>query len=596
MARSKERVLHAIAGVATLALLALAILHFRETPPPSQPVVELDAAPPAGVRPGQLSVSPDGRHLVMSVMPPGSLWVRSMDSVEWREFSGTDAARYPFWSPDSTEIGFFADQKLRKVALAGGPSQTIAEALDGRGGSWGDDGTILFSPVPFGQVYSVTESGGDPVAVTEVGDEAESHRFPHLLPDGRHFLYQVSGTSPETSGIHLGSLGGEFPRRLLPDASNAIYVPSGSRANAGFVLFVREATLMAQPFDASRSEFSDGAVALPIAPPFAGNAGFYGFSTSASGVLAYGAARDVGPRRLAWVDRAGTVVDRTDLVADGLGNIELSPEGGHVAYSAVEGGNRDVWTYDLIRQTRIRLSDQPGNDHLPIWSSDGTQVAFRSVQPVTFGDVYLSQTDGSSAAVALVSETAEEFPFDWSHDGRFILYGSRGDETFYDLWYLERATSDDSWEPRLFLNTPANERSARLSPDGRHVAYVSDESGQGQVYVQPFPGGGRRTTVSTDGGAGPHWSRDGNELFYVAPGDALVAVEVSTRGEFSIGDSRRLFQRARPTLRAGSYDVSLDGQRFLVTEPVAAAGEGTATADSSVRVVMNWPAKFIPEQ
>ncbi len=593
--RSTHRLVLALLAVATLALLAVSFTHFTEPLSQDSPVIEMAAAPlPGGAQPGQLSVSPDGRHLAATQVPSGSLWVRSLDSVEWSELSRAGNARYPFWSPDSAEIGFFADGKLMKVALAGGPSQAIADAAAGSGGSWSSDGVILFTPVRFGQIFRVAASGGDPIPVTEEGEAALSHRFPHFLPDGQHFLYQVSGASPEQTGVYLGSLGGEAHRRLLPDGSNAIYVRGGRHTEAGFLLFVRERTLMAQPFDLSRLELSDGPVALLVSPQLTGDPGFFGFSASLSGVLAYSTTSSGGQRRLAWVDRAGRVVERTDVEVDNGVTVALSPDGRRVAYNAVEGGNRDVWIYDFARDTRIRLSDQPGPDSAPVWSPDSKQVAFASTQSTTFSDVFVGPADGSSAPEALVSEVGQETPTDWSHDGRFILYDSRGGDTLRDLWLLERTTAGDSWEARPFLSTLASERHARLSPDGRYVAYRSDESGQREVYVQPFPDGGRKTAISSSGGGAPRWSRDGNELFYVASDGTLVAVEVSTEGDFSVGDATRLFQVAG--LTSARYDVSVDGQRFLVTEALVDGGDGEIASDSSVRLIVNWPAKFLPEQ
>jgi len=593
--RPAPRVLQATAAVLALALAAVAFLHFREAPAPRLTVVEFSADLPPGLQPGQLSLSPDGAHLAMTVEPPGSLWVRTLDSVDWHELAGTQGARYPFWSPNSANIGFFADEKLKKIALAGGPPQTITAAADGRGGSWGNDGTIVFSPDPFGRIYRVAESGGESIQVTQTLEQGTSDRFPHLLPGGRHFLYDAGGASSELNGIYLGSLEGESPRRLLPDESNSIFVPRGPRDNAGFLLFVRERTLMAQPFNSLTVQLAGGPIALSVAPPYAGNAAFYGFSASDSGALAHSATNDMGMRRLVWVDRTGAVVDRTDLVAEGLLSIALSPDGKRVAYTALAGANADIWTYDFARQTRIRLSSQPGVDHAPVWAPDGKQIAFRAINPATFGDVYLVDTDGSSAPADLIAEIVEETPSDWSQDGRFILYEKRGEKTSYDLWYLERAAQGEGWERRLFLDTPARERTPRLSPNGRYVAYTSDESGQEEVYVQPFPAGGDRTAISTEGGTGPLWSRDGRELFYVAPGNTLVAVEVSTRGEFAVGGSKRLFQHPGMVDTFWyNYDVSLDGRRFLVAEPVAADGKPLPLTNSSIRFVLNWQAKLLP--
>ena len=460
------QVVAAVLGVALLGLLAV---HLMEAPPPSPPTVEFSVPAPEGLRSGQLSLSPDGRQLVMSTIPLGSLWVRPLDSVEWRELANTDGARYPFWSPDSDEIGFFADGSLKKVALAGGPSQTIAEAANGRGGSWGADGTILFAPIPTGgQIQSVPESGGEPVPVTEATEGGSpSRRFPHLLPDGRHFLYSDGLTTPELSGVYLGSLGGDPPRRLVPDDSNAVYVPRSPGADSGFLLFIREDTLMAQPFDAARLELSGGRIALPVAPPVAGNVGFYGFSASPSGMLAYSTSDSGGLQRLVWVDRAGTMVERIDLVEPGLVLPRISADGGRVAYTVVEGGNYDVWTYDLSLGTRTRLSNNPSIDFLQVWSPDGTQTAFASlVQGGTSYDILLSPTDGSAPPTTLVSTELAEAPQDWSRDGRFILYTVLRPETQRDIWYLERSGTADSWESQSFLSTTAVESAPRLSPAG----------------------------------------------------------------------------------------------------------------------------------
>ena len=435
-------------------------------------------------------------------------------------------------------------------------------------------------------------AGGEPTPVTEAAEGASpTRRFPQWLPDGRHFLYS-DGTSSAEPGIYLGSLDGEPPRRLLPDNSNPLYVAGEAEPEAGSLLFVREGTLMSQAFDASRLEFSGDAVALPVKPGSPRNVGFYGFAASNSGLLAYSDSAVAGPRRLVWVDRAGTVVQKTNLIAEGLSMPRLSPDGQRVAYVSREGSNSDVWVYDLARETRARLSNVSGSDLFPIWSPDGRQVAFR--QGVT--QLVLRSADGSDAAIQLPGEGPNVHPTDWSSDGRFLLYGMQDPVSRIDFWSLERTgAGEGDWQARQFLATPSNEGQGRLAPNGRYVAYVSDESGRAEVYVQRFPDDGQRTTVSTEGGTAPVWSRDGSELFYVDPADTLVAVDVSTTGEFAINEVVRLLHQDSLTTsgsKSPSYDVSLDGQRFLVTEP--ADGE-TAAANSSIRFVQNWPAKYLPQ-
>ncbi len=595
MKRSSQRALQAVAAVATFALLALAALHFQEAPPLSLPTVEFSAAAPEGLRPGQMSLSPDGRYLAVSgsIGDPESLWVRSLDSDEWRQLDSTAGATFPFWSPNSEEIGFFADGRLKKISAAGGPPQTIAEANDGRGGSWGKDGTILFAPLPFGQILRVSESGGEPSPVTEpTGNDDVARGFSQLLPDGTHFLY-ADRLAQEQTGIYLGSLDGGAPRRLLPDSSNHLYMPGADGSERGFLLFVREGVLMAQPFDAARLELAGGAVALPVNPARDNLAQLYGFAASDTGLLAHSSSTQVGPQRLVWVDRTGEVVERTNLVATDIKGHRLSPDGQRVSYSALEGVNQDVWVYDFERETHTRLSDDTENGMAPLWSPDGLELAFRNLDA---GGLVMRLSDGSRPAVQLPAEGPNLFGSDWSADGRFLLYSWQDPENSHDLWFLERAgAGNGGWEPRVFLSTPSLEKAARLSPNGRYVAYGSDESGRAEVYVQPFPDGGQRTTVSTGGGGTPVWSRDGSELFYVAPGPALVAVQVRTDGEFSVLSSTKLFESAGLTTGApgAPFDVSLDAQRFLVTE---SADGDTQRADSSIRFIQNWPAKYLPRR
>jgi Tol biopolymer transport system component len=590
ISRSRQRALHAVAAVATLAFLAVAAVYFTqarlgELPQQGLPTVDLSTPLPEGMQAREIILSPDGRYLAMAADPNRSLWVRPLDSDGWRELTGSSGGAYPFWSPDSAQIGFFASGSLKKVALAGGPPETITDQVDvsPRGGSWGPAGTILFAPNPVGRIFSVPESGGDPMPVTaapKIG--GGNQRYPHFLPDGRHFLYTSADSAPDLAGIYLASLDGEAPRRLVPDISNAIYAPRARQTETGFLLFVRGGALIAQPFDPARLELSGTPIELPAAPPDL-QYYLYGFTASHSGVLAHSTSGPPSHTRLVWVDRAGAAVDRTDVVHDSIGAPRLSPDGRHVAYSGATGVNNFVWIYDFNLRTRTLLSSSFG---VPVWSPDGAQVAFSERRSATNFDILVRPSDGSSPAVDVLSTTAVEQPADWSRDGRYIVYA-----TSQDIGYLERTGAQGDWEPHSFLNSAAGEGNARLSPDGRWVAYRSNASGRNEIYVQSFPEGGRRTTVSAAGGSAPAWSRDGRELFYVDPHETLIAVDVSTVGEFTINEVTSLFQFAR-----GRFDVSLDGQRFLVQELVNADGEPSVPTESSIRVITGWPAKFAPEQ
>jgi Tol biopolymer transport system component len=581
-----------------LALLALALstfLYFRQTPA-AQPVVEFAAETPGAVRPGAISLSPDGKYLVFSAYPQGSLWLRSLDSRDWRQIEGVAGARYPFWSPDGAWIAFFEDERLRKIPAAGGPAQTIAPAGDGRGGTWGEDGVILFAASVYDQIQSVPDSGGEPRAVTRAPEgSAPLRRFPHLLPDGRHFLYtQDAESAPDMSGIFLGSLDGAEPRRLLPDSSNAVFAPDNPGSESGHLLFVREGALMAQPFDASRLELSGGPFALAARPSSGANAGYYGFSVSVTGVLAHSAVPgEDGPRRLVWVDRNGGAEEKTSVVAADLFAPRISPDGLRIAYEGQENSNGDIWIYDTARATRSRLTTDPGGDAGPIWSPNGDSIIFRSGSDRS--SMFLRSSDGSGTAVTLAATGFNVAPTDWSPDGRRVLYRSQEPAGRVDLWYLERSAENASeWTPHPYLNTPAIEVYARISPNGRYAAYVSDESGRREVYVQPFPGGGPRTVVSTQGGGAPVWSRDGKELFYVTPDNDLMAASVAMNGEFKLGTAVRLFNwpgLSGTTTSTANYDVSPDGRRFIAIE-AADLNARAANSSPQIDIIINWPAKF----
>jgi Tol biopolymer transport system component len=317
-------------------------------------------------------------------------------------------------------------------------------------------------------------------------------------------------------------------------------------------------------------------------------------SVAADGTLVY-SDREPSPRRqLVWLDRGGDKIEETGLVQEVISALALSPEGRRVAFDAGSLPVRDVWVYDLERKSRTRLSTVPEDDFGPVWSPDGEQVAFSSARAgLTNADIFVRRADGSGEQQALVATPGFELVSDWSRDGRYLLYGI-ANSTFsnFDIWYLERKQDGSGWEPHPFLETPFMEFLPMISPDGRYLAYVSYESGRSEVYVQPFPQGGRKVTVSSNGGDSVRWRRDGKELFYVEE-ETLVAVAVSTVGDFSAGRTTRLFTHPGSLGRVGHrvpYDVSPDGRRFLLSEPVA---DDTAEAsEPSIHVVQNWYEEF----
>ena len=314
-----------------------------------------------------------------------------------------------------------------------------------------------------------------------------------------------------------------------------------------------------------------------------------GPTVAADQTLVYLDGSGLGQQQLVWLDRRGEKTGEIGPVQEVIGFPALSPDGRLVAVTATESSNEDVWVYDITRGVRTRLSTSPERDWRPVWSPAGDEVAFTSNRAGNY-DIFLRQADGSGEEKVLAEAPYNETLSDWSRDGKYLLYHLSDPETRADLWYLERNEDGSGWEPHPFLQTPFSEFVPRFSPDGRYVAYVSTESGQNEVYVQPFPEGGRRVTVSSNGGTKVRWSRDGKELFYVE-GETLVAVSVSSGSSFSVGPATRLFEH--PDLGLGTnyapYDVSADGQRFILTGPV---GEGADAPTPSIRVVQNWYEEF----
>ena len=433
--RNRQRLLLGVAAASLLGLSVLLGLFLTRTPEPL-PTIAVSLETPDGAKPGPMSLSPDGKLLAVAMQ--GSLWLRSLDSDEWRELRGTEGATYSFWSPDGTQIGFFAGAKLQKIAVAGGPPQTIADAPDGRGGSWGADGTILFAPNPFSGFQRVAESGGDP---TIVGPERDpwTGRFPQLLPDGKHFISL-------DSGVRVRSLDGKEDAQLSGiSGSNVWFSPTTPGSTDGFLLFVRAGVLIAQPFDVESLELTGEPTALPAEVARVQNTNYFAFAASASGSLAYQGSADVVPQRAVWTDRTGKVVERTGLVAEDVGDLRLSPDGSRVASALMSaGGAGGVWVYDFERETQTRVAEGVGSS--TVWSPDGEKLAFSLAGRA----MILRSADGSGEPIELPpSSTSPQnlFVTDWSRDGRYILYRSQDAATDYNVSFLERKEAGGiDWE------------------------------------------------------------------------------------------------------------------------------------------------------
>jgi Tol biopolymer transport system component len=507
--RARERYALALAGVFSIAALSLGIVHFREHDPERR-TYRFGVLPPQGAELGAneetgFALSPDGRHLVFTASDASGksvLFLRPLDAPEARALSGTEGASYPFWSPDSRFVGFFAMGKLKKIDIVGGPPQTLCDAARNRGGTWNENGVILFAPDYNGPLSRVSDSGGTAAVATTLDSSRQEtfHRWPQFLPDGRHFLYVVRSASPDHTGIYLRSLDTDDPRRLVGAYSSVAYVPH-------HLLYVRGKTLLAQPFDASRLELSgEPFPVLDGAGSFAA-IGKAHVSVSESGVFAYHA-HSTDDTLPVWFDREAKRLGALGPRGGYEDVAALSPDEQRLAFSRVDPqtGAQDIWTVNFAQGTTSRFTSSPAPEHFPVWSSDGTRIVFSSSRLAGGGnDLFLKASNATGEEELLLRTGATNVATDWSADGRFILYQALLPRTNYDLWALPL---EGDRKPIVLVKTDFSEEDARLSPDGRWLAYTSDESGRQEVYVRPFLRPGGSQVISTSGGRNPMWRRE----------------------------------------------------------------------------------------
>ncbi len=577
----------ATAAVLLVGFAALGFLHFRETPP-ADPVLRLSVPLPGNAGTGFVALSPDGRRLVITLFTEGKaqLWLRSLDSQQLRLVAGTDGARAPFWSPDSKFIGFFADGKLKTIAASGGPPQVLCEGTGfGAGGTWNRDGVILFSTSGVGDpLQRVNASGGACTAVTKP-EGGSRHAYPEFLPDGKHFVFVVPGGDEAKRGLYLAALDHPGNQRLLADVSSALFVPSITGKKHGYLLFLRGSELMAQPFSAETLQLAGEVTPVAAEVSFSFNAPLIAASASSGGILVYESNIGTASFQLTWLDRSGKELGKVGSVQDQR-HVGLSPDGKTVVTARRTQG---IWLYDVLRggETRFTSPTLPGG--AGVWSPEGNLIAFGSGK-----GLYLKDASGGLQEELLLENENLKAPSDWSRDGHYLIYTETDPKGRGDIWFMEDPhTKSSERKPVKFQGTVAVESQGQLSPDGRWLAYASDESGQSEIYVRPFPFGAGRWKISAGGGGGirePRWRRDGKELFFLQGGlsvNHLVAVPVQSgpRGDFQAGDQKTLFQfRAIgtvPTANAFLYSPSPDGQRFLVN---AQAGD----TEPTLNVISNW--------
>jgi Tol biopolymer transport system component len=587
------RVLSAsLVGLGLIAVASVLFVRFQ-APVPMVELARFQIGLPAGSL--AFTLSPDGRTLAFIAPSPNrrtrSLWIRPMDSLEPRVLPGTeDALTPPFWSPDSRFIAFQAGGTLKKVAVTGGLPQTICDAPVVIGGAWNQDGVILFGN---GAIMRVSAEGGVATPVTLASQGGAFHSFPSFLPDARHFVYlRYAGPTPQASGIYLGSLDTipeqQSAQRLLDTPLMPTYAPSLD-SGAGHLLFMRESTLLAQPFDVRRLALAGGAV--PVAERVGSFRLSAYFSTSATGVLAY---RNAGTilSNLVWYDRAGTLIGPAGEQG-AYWDVALSPDGTRVALTLDDerqAAGQGISVLEFARGVTSRVTFDAAPDSTPVWSPDGRRIAFVASRPDGTGVFHKASGSGGKEEVLLPPTSAVKWPNDWSRDGRFLLFSSQEPGTKLDLWVLP-LTGDGApaGPPAPFLQTEFNERQGQFSPDTHWIAYVSDESGKPEVYVQPFPassGEDSRVRISVDGGSQPRWRRDGNELFYVSLDGTLMAADVSMGPALKAGVPKVLFappiQIADEVENSFQWDVAASGDRFLINT--------ASTALEPMTVVLNWTA------
>jgi Tol biopolymer transport system component len=567
------------AAVLVAAALAIpALRYLRETPPPE---TRVDIVTPASEDPESFALSPDGRQMVFAAKSDGTsrLWLRSLAKANAAPLAGTEGATSPFWSPDSRSIGFLTADTLKRLDLAGGQPQTLAQATSAPG-SWSSGGAILFSPPKLvGPFSRIAASGGATTVLPLMGKNSIANAIPVFLPDGQHFLF-VGFVSVTEAGVYLGSLDAGAAVKLtsdtiFPGKMPVAYLPSG------WLLWIRtDGTLVAQRLDVARGALVGAPVALAD--------GVLSVSASATGVVAYRAGGG-GQHQLTWVERSGVVRGTVGPPDGSLSTPRLSPDGRQVAFSRQTQGKADIWLQHEARASRLTFGS--ADSGFPVWSPDGSRLAFVSGAGPTYG-FHQKPTNGAQAQEPLLLSKKIQIPSSWSPDGRYLLYFSFNPGTA-DLWVLPMTGTG---KPFAFLKSSFNKVLGQFSPDGRWVAYQSNETGREEIYVRRFvvSGDGADSTaaqagqwqVSTEGGISPTWRADGKELFYIDPAGMMMAAPITLTGSTVVPSTPvTLFQTnvlggGIDGAQGQQYDVAPDG-RFMINRIVG-------TGNSPITLIQNW--------
>ena len=555
--------------------------------PNTESELRLEIVTPSTADPTSVAISPDGLKIVFVAISEGrsQLRLRSLETGGERSLAGTDGALFPFWSPNNRSIGFFADGSLKRTDIDAGLPRVLAEAPAGRGGTWNNEDIILFTPNAGGPIFRVPANGEQaPVALTTI--QAGSHRHPRFLPDGKRFLYFVTGTG-EARGVYVGDITApsEMPTRLPIPADAAVEFVAPNH-----LLYVAQATLFAQTFDPAKLELSGDPfrVAEQITVDAAMNRA--AVSASSDSTIIYRSGSGGGQRQFVWVDRRGQETERVgEPDSNAVLGPAMSPDGQHVAMYRTVDGNSDIWLMELERGVRERFTMDTAGEVNPVWSPDRRRIAFSSNRDGAY-DLYVKAISGPETELLLKTEDPKSAS-SWSADGRILLYRSASPDSSYDIWALPFDEAGKPGKPFPVVQTKAEEREAEFSPNGKWIAYQSTASGRSEVYVQPFPADQDSilVPVSTSGGAQPRWGSN-SEVFYIALDGQLMSVPIRYSS-----DGREIHPDAPttlfPTRVAGAvhsndrqqYIVSTDGKRFLMNTLT----ETTAP----IAVILNWKAK-----
>jgi serine/threonine protein kinase len=565
------------AGV--LAAIAIAATGLSMRPQPSASEMRLSLTAPARGS-TEFAISPDGTRLVMSGLGVQTVWLRRFDRSEAQAIAGINSeARFPFWSADGRFVCYWSAGKLRRIDPAGGSPAIVLETLtEFSGATINSDGTIVFATSLTSPLYRLPRTGGQPVQITHLeATRTYGHMQPHFLPDGRHFLFFATGR-PDAQGVYLGSLDGGVATRLAAADAHGEYL------EPGYVAYVSGGALVAQKLDLNRGELTGEPQVVAESVSYTAAVGRGAFSVSANGQIVYRSPL-ADRRQLVWYDRrTNRSTPATDPDSNGQEAAELSPDGRLVALDRTIQGNRDIWLLDLARGSVPRFTFDRAQDGLPVWSPDSKQIVYESKRKGPY-DLYVKAVDGAAVERPLLESPYDKWPMDWSSDGAYILYYENNPQTGGDLRALKLASHGGGGETIPVATTTFDEHFGQFSPDGRWVAYQTNESGRPEVVVQSFPDPGTRRQVSVEGGTQPRWSRDGKELYFISLDSRLMATKLAVAaGSVEPSAAAALFQLRLSGVPKHQYSVGTDG-RFLVNEVVE------DSASSLLTIVVNWKPK-----